>query len=167
MIPIWRTIPSRTDALSSSDHSGFSGGIGGRIWRFIVCDVVYLVIYLVAGMLIYPFVRDFYTRDAMPSIGLIITLQLFLRGPAFVGICILLHGLINRPVSAKPLALGVVFTLISGVAPLIVPNPFFPDFVRWVHLAEVACSNLVLGMFIAWIWSRGSTRVQPLATLAA
>ena len=64
------------------------------------------------------------------------------------------------------LAVGLAFTLVSGVATLIIPNPFFPDSVRWVHFGEVTSSNFVFGVVVGWVWGH-SLRVVHLATATA
>src|ERR1700730_16747097 len=46
------------------------------------------------------------------------------------------------------------FTFLSGVAPLLMPNPFFPDSVRWVHFCEVTSENFVFGVIVAWLWGK-------------
>lgn len=34
------------------------------------------------------------------------------------------------------------------------PNPYFPDSVRWVHFMEVTSSNFVFGVIVAWLWGQ-------------
>ena len=42
---------------------------------------------------------------------------------------------------------------LGGVAPLLVPNPFLPDAVRWAHMIEIGASNAIFGWLIGWIHS--------------
>jgi hypothetical protein len=46
---------------------------------------------------------------------------------------------------------GLVFSVIGGVAPLLVPNPYMPASIRMVHLAEVGVSNLLYGALCGWV----------------
>ncbi len=146
---------SRTLA-PAAETSGFSAG--GMLWRFLVCDFSYLILYYTAGMIIYSsfaFVRAFYqTQGGPPPAAQIMALQLLLRGPLFVGLCVLLSAMVRLPRAANALAVGIAFTLLSGVVPLIMPNPVFPDAVRWVHFGEVVSSNLVFGSIVGWLWRR-------------
>lgn len=81
-----------------------------------------------------------------------VALQLCIRGSAFVLICLGLAWMLGLPRGIKgTLAVGLVFTLVSGVAPLLMPNPFFPDSVR-VHFWAVSSENFVFGAIVAWLW---------------
>ena len=130
----------------------------GVVWRFVVCDVSYLCVYFVAGIIIitaFPYVVAFYkAQGGTPSGGQVAAMQLLVRGPVFVVLCVLLARMVRLPRAAGALAVGFAFTLLSGVAPLLLPNPFFPDAVRWVHFGEVGSSNLVFGFIVGWLWSR-------------
>jgi len=79
-------------------------------------------------------------------------LQLFVRGPLFVALCLLLVRMVRLAGAKGALAVGMMFTIISGVAPLLMPNPFFPDAVRWAHFCEVSSSNFLFGAFVGWLW---------------
>jgi len=139
----------------------------GWFWRFAVADVTYLILYFSAGLIIFPLVRDFYATQTLPSAGKIISLQLLLRGPVFTGICLLLMRMLNLRGVPGALALGAAFTVLSGVAPLLIPNPVFPDSVRWAHFCEVTSSNFIFGAVVAWLWNRPRVAAQPVIARAA
>jgi hypothetical protein len=42
--------------------------------------------------------------------------------------------------------------VIGGLAPLVVPNPLMPDAIRYAHMVEVVCSNLVFGGLAGWLF---------------
>src|SRR5205809_5710869 len=44
--------------------------------------------YFVAGTIIFPFVRDFYATQTLPPFGQLVILQLLVRGPILVGLCL-------------------------------------------------------------------------------
>lgn len=67
--------------------------------------------------------------------------------------------MLGWPRLSGALAVGARFAFLSGVAPLIIPNPYFPDAVRWMHFYEVTHSNFVFGSLVAWLW--GQRRVAP------
>jgi hypothetical protein len=56
----------------------------------------------------------------------------------------------HRPSGA--LAVGLVFRLLTGVAHLLIPNPVFPDAVRWAHFCEVTSEQFIFGAAVAWLW---------------
>jgi hypothetical protein len=123
-----------------------------KAWRFVACSAIYVFLYYLAGMIIFPYVRDFYATQRIPAPMQIVSLQFFLRGPVFILVCLTLLRMFRLSHFAGALAVGVTFTLLSGVAPLIVPSTVFPDAVRWVHFGEVTSSNLVFGFVVGWIW---------------
>src|SRR5215469_2758343 len=141
--------------------------IDGTVLKFLLCDVAYLVLYYAAGIVIFPFVKDFYATQHIPPIRTIVALQLLVRGPVFVFICISLMRMLQLPRRAGALATGLAFTLLGSVA-LIAPNPFFLDSVRWVHFGEVLTSNFVFAAIVGWIWAapRVEEPVQTLRTAA-
>ena len=136
--------------------------IGQNAWRFVVCSACYVFLYFLAGAIIFPYVRDFYAAQHLPSTGQIVALQFFLRGPVFILVCLTLLRMFRLPHLSGALAVGLTFTLLSGVAPLIVPSSVFPDSVRWVHFGEVTSSNLVFGFVVGWVWghSKAVSRLQ-------
>ena len=137
-----------------------------KLWRLVFCSGAYVFLYFLAGFIIFPYVRDFYATQHIPSFGQIVMLQFFLRGPVFVLVCMLLMRMFRLTWLSGALAVGFAFTLLSGVATLIIPNPFFPDAVRWVHFCEVTSSNFVFGCVVGSVWGR-APRVTHLAHAAA
>jgi len=107
--------------------------VASMVWRFAACSAIYVFLYFLAGSIIFPYVRDFYATQHIPSFGQIVALQFFLRGPVFILVCLTLLRMFRLPHLTGAVATGLAFTLLSGVAPLVIPNPFFPDYVRWVH----------------------------------
>ena len=155
LIPVWKLLfGRRPPAIPVHESPPMNRSPWGRVWRVALSDVSYVLLYLIAGTIIFPFVQDYYSTQTVPPLGKIIVLQLALRGPIFVGICLLLTRLMGLPRGTGALAVGLAFTLLSGVAPLIFPNPYFPDVVRWVHLCEVTGSNFIFGALVGWVWGK-------------
>jgi hypothetical protein len=136
-----------------------------KVWRFAFCCAAYVFLYFLAGMIIFPYVRDFYATQHLPSFGQIVLLQFFVRGPVFVLVCLLLMRMFRLQGVSGALAVGLAFTLLSSVT-LIVPNPVFPDSVRWVHFCEVTSSNFVFGCVVAWVWGNTQRVAHRVAALA-
>jgi hypothetical protein len=153
LIPVWKLLFGRRSAAAPVHQTPpTTRSPWERIVRFALSDVAYVLLYLIAGTIIFPFVQEYYSTQTVPPMGRIIFLQLALRGPIFVGICLLLMRLMELPRGTGALAVGLAFTLLSGVAPLIFPNPYLPDTVRWVHLCEVTGSNFIFGALVGWVW---------------
>jgi hypothetical protein len=141
----WRR--PRTVAARPPEHSA-------AVWaaRFAACSVAYLLLYFAAGMIIYPYVRQFYEgTKTLPSTLTIVALQLLLRGPIFVALGLLIVRFAPASRHQHALMVGVVMSVLAGVAPLLVPNAYFPDAVRWVHLIETTTSNFAFGAIVGWL----------------
>jgi hypothetical protein len=161
--PVWTVIFRGTGGPSRSIPSR---PFAAHLWRFAVSDFAYLFLYFLAGMIIFPFVRAYYATQTLPGTTTIISLQLLLRGPVFIVLCVLMLRMLGMRRGAGALALGAAFTILSGVAPLLIPNPVFPDSVRWVHFCEVTSSNFVFGAFVGWIWGQAQPAPQSLARVS-
>ena len=164
---VWAFIFSSKGPITNADEWAFpERTLFQKLWRLVFCSAAYVFLYFLAGFIIFPYVRDFYATQHIPSFGQIVVLQFFFRGPVFVLVCLLLLRMFRLPGLSGGLAVGLAFTLLSGVATLIIPNPFFPDAVRWVHFGEVTSSNFVFGCVVGWVWGTAH-RVTQLAHAAA
>ncbi len=118
--------------------------------------VVYEILYFTAGTLVFPYVAPFYANIGLPSGAEVIALEIprallwlafawpFLRlAPRFV-----------------PLNLALAFSVIGGIAPLVVDNPLMPLWVRIPHMIETSTSNFLFGLFVGWLltWRREPAR---------
>jgi hypothetical protein len=163
-MPVWMLLfGRRAKPTTASYHPIASKPRGERVWKFIFSDLAYAFLYFTAGAIIFPYVKDFYATQQLPSHLRILAMQLLVRGPIFIVLCVALVRMLGLPRLSGALAVGVVFTLLSGITPLLTPNPFFPDSVRWVHLCEVSSSNFVFGVCVAWLW--GQPNLQPMQSL--
>jgi hypothetical protein len=152
-IPVWALLfGTRKDDAPAHYRPIRAKSRGERAWKFALCDLTYLFLYFAAGTIIFPYVKDFYATQHLPAMGRIVALQLFVRGPLFVLLALALTRMLGLPRMSGALAVGVVFALLTGVAPLLMPNPYFPDAVRWVHFAEVTSENFVFAVVVAWLW---------------
>lgn len=123
------------------------------VWRLVAADLLYVACYFGAGIVIYPRVRDFYQGRSLPPQSLIAAMQLFLRGPVFIALMLVVVRLIEGNRWEKALAAGATLSVIGGVAPLLIPNPYLPDAVRWAHFFEVGISNFIYGGVVAWLFT--------------
>lgn len=163
VLPLWRYIFGRGEAVPAHYSPFLQKSAGTALWKVVLSDVSYLFLYFTAGAIIFPFVKNFYATQTLPSYGTIVSLQLLLRGPVFVLVCLLLVRMIGLSRWQGALAVGLAFTILSGVAPLLMPNPYFPDYVRWTHFGEVTSSNFVFGCLVGLIWGKPKgTSATPL-----
>jgi hypothetical protein len=139
---------------------------GQMLGRFAFCSACYVFLYFLAGTIVFPYIRDFYATQHLPSYGQLLALQFFVRGPVFILICLTLLRMFRLPQLSGAVAVGLAFTFLSGFAALIIPSPVFPDHVRWAHLCEVTSSNLVFGFIVGWVWGHAQG-IRHLAHAAA
>jgi hypothetical protein len=130
--------------------------------RIAACDAIYIVLYMGAGMLVWPFVRHFYEGRVPPTLQVIL-MQVF-RGLVFTGIAFVLARTLALSRVTAAVVVGLTLSLLGGVLPLLVPNPFMPADVRWAHMVEVGVSNFVFGLLAAGLLGpsvgRGPTRIE-------
>jgi hypothetical protein len=139
-------------------------GAWGWIWRTLVCAICYVVLYLAAGIAVFPFVRAYYESSGrLPDPAILPPLQLA-RGVLYV---LVLLPLVRSLVAGRgrtALAAAVFVPVFAGVAALLLPNPILPDHIRPYHLVEIGISNFIYGGLIGWLfWSgrRGPGTHQP------
>jgi hypothetical protein len=119
-------------------------------WRLAVSSLVYVGFYFAAGTLAYPYLREFYEARPMPAMALVVAVQPF-RGLALSAIVLLLVRQLRASRPRTAMAAGLTLSILGGVAPLIIPNPYLPDAVRYAHLPEVGVSNFLFGLFAGWL----------------
>jgi hypothetical protein len=122
--------------------------------RCLAVIAAYIALYFAAGMTVYPFVAEFYAGTEIPSLPELLGLQA-LRGAIYLAAAVPLLRLGPR---WAPLVLGVAFVLIAGLAPLAPDNPLMPPYVRAYHAVEIAVSNFLFGVLMAWIIGPARTR---------
>jgi hypothetical protein len=115
--------------------------------RCLAAVAAYIALYFVAGMTVYPFVREFYAGRELPALPAILGLQA-VRGAIYLAASVPLLRLGPR---WAPLVLGTAFVLIAGLAPLAAENALMPAEVRFYHAIEIGVSNFLFGLLLAWL----------------
>jgi hypothetical protein len=167
-VPVWAFLfGRRQDAVADHYRPIRSQSRGELLWKFVLCDLLYVFLYFAVGAMIFPYVKDFYATQRLPSNGAIAALQLFVRGPLFILLALAITRMLGLPRRSGAFAVGLVFTLLTGVATLLVPNPVFPDTVRWAHFCEVTSEMFVFGAVVAWLWGPPNMARSPALQQAA
>lgn len=131
--------------------------------RLALVSGLYLATYYAAGTLVFPYVESFYATRGLPTSGVVVSLQLFVRGPFFALILAWIAASTRGSRLARACWAGVALSLLGGVAPLIMPNPYFTDAVRWAHFVETSVSNLIFGAAASWIFTAPPMRQERAA----
>ncbi|MBN4065762.1 hypothetical protein JYT51_00340 [Candidatus Amoebophilus asiaticus] len=135
----------------------------GWSWRIITCVLIYIMIYITAGLIIFPYVQEFYAGRNLPGVQELLLVQAF-RGLIFTLIALPTVIMIKGSRIEKTLLIGLAFSIIGGIAPLIIPNPILPENVRLVHGFEVGISNFVYGCILALILTQKEKELRQTAT---
>jgi hypothetical protein len=152
-VPVWAFLFGRGKDVTDDHYRPIrSQSRGELVWKFVLCDFLYVFLYFAVGAIIFPYVKDFYATQRLPSAGAIAALQFFVRAPMFILLALAMTRMLGLPRLSGALAVGLVFTLLTGVAPLLAPNPVFPDSVRWAHFCEVTSEMFIFGAVVAWLW---------------
>jgi hypothetical protein len=167
-VPVWAFLFGQSkNAADNHYHPIRSQSSGELAWKFVVCDLLYVFLYFAVGAIIFPYVKDFYATQRLPSAGAIAALQLVVRGPMFIVLALALTRMLGLPRLSGAIVVGLVFTLLTGAAPLLIPNPVFPDSVRWAHFCEVTSEMFVFGAVVAWLWGPPKLAQSPALQQAA
>jgi hypothetical protein len=142
-----------TTATGAGDHHVPWQPTPGKL---AIVSVLYVVAYFTAGTLVYPFIEAFYATRSLPPTLTVAAMQLFVRGPLFAFILAWIAGSTRGSRAVRALWAGAALSLLGGVAPLVMPNPYFPDAVRWAHFIETSTSNLVFGAIAGWMLVRST-----------
>ena len=161
--PLWMILFRKGETESGANYNPLARPGVEKLWRFALADLAYPVLYFIAGMIIFPYVRDFYATQTLPPVAEVFSVQLLIRGPIYIVICLLMTRMLGLPRVAGAVAMGLIFTTLSGIVGLIIPSGVFPDAVRWAHFYEVTISNFVFGVFVGWLWGKP----EPVAQLAS
>lgn len=120
----------------------------GWAWRLALVAFAYVVFYFIAGMIIFPFVQEFYAGRELPGPGAVFAVQI-VRGLVYAGIGIVVIRMVVLSRNATALLIGAALSILGGISPLLPPNELMPEPIRMVHMAEVGVSNFLFGLVLA------------------
>jgi hypothetical protein len=161
-------------ALTREHHKdvAIAGRLPRHLWlRIPAVALSYVVLYLTAGALIFPFVRHFYMSTGtvtVPSMGLVVGTQV-VRGLIYdVALLPFFRQMNGRRAHAAFIA-GLSLSVLGGISPLLLPvDDVLPPDVRAVHMLEILGSNFTLGVIGGWLLVRrapsGSARERLFST---
>jgi len=133
--------------------------------RWVGVSLVYVVLYITAGLLILPIIRSWYeaqgTLNQNPAV--VFPLQI-VRGALFVAFVVPLLRSMSVTRWQAALAMAVMIPLVHGLAALIPPNPFMPAYVRHAHMIEIGWSNFVLGLLIGFLFWNPQPSGRPVSS---
>ena len=114
-------------------------------WRFPTAILAFPIIYFVFGMIIYPFVRDYYQAQEdlrIPGIGLLLLIQ-HLRSALFVLVILPIFIMWSGSRLRLWLSMGTTLFLLGGLTGLIQGGDLFPMQIRMIHGIEILADSLV------------------------
>ncbi len=127
------------------------------LWKFALCSVAYLILYIVAGLLILPFVREYYPElDALKIDPVFIFGLQLRRGAVYVACVVPLLRSLQASRRRIALSTAVLVPIVHGVAGLLVPSEHMAATAwRFAHMIEIGWSNFLFGLLIGYLFSRG------------
>ena len=123
------------------------------VGRIVLGDLLYVACYFIAGMSAFPFVKNFYATFKLPAPVSILTMEI-LRGLVYVAVGLAVVNGMKGERGKAAFALGLSFPILAGVAPLLLPNPYLPGYVRLAHGFEIGISNLIYGALLGFLLTR-------------
>ncbi len=158
--------PKSEDAVTRTSRGPNPPTTASWIRRWIGVSLLYVVLYITAGLLILPLIRTWYEAQGTlePNPAFFFPFQIA-RGAVFVACVLPLLRSMRATRWQASLAMAVMIPLVHGVAGLITPNPFMPDYVRYAHMLEIGWSNFVLGLLIGFLFWNPPDRREATQTL--
>ena len=142
---------------STRDGWGRSSNASGTLtrnlwWKLPALGLLYIVLFLTAGSIIFPYISEFYARNnviVMPSFGVLLLTE-FIRGLVHVGsLWPFLLTMSGRRAQAALLS-GLALSILGGISSLLLPiDDILPLEIRRVHIAEIFGSNFLFGIITA------------------
>ena len=147
---------------SANAHGTLTGNLW---WKLPALGMLYIVLFLTAGSLILPYIREFYGRNnviVMPSFGVLLLTE-FSRGLVHVvSLWPFLRTMSGRRGQAALLA-GLALPILGGISSLLLPiDDILPQEIRRVHIAEIFGSNFLFGVVTACLLVPRTPAVVPL-----
>jgi len=138
-------------------------------WKLPALGLLYIVLFLTAGALIVPYIKDFYGRTniiVMPSFGVLLLAE-FVRGLVHVlSLWPLLHTMVGRRAHAAVIA-GLALAILGGISSLLLPiDDILPPEIRRVHIVEIFGSNFLFGVITASLLVRRKPIAVPILASA-
>ncbi len=124
--------------------------VGGWLWRVALGVASYFLLYFSAGMLVWPYVKDFYASKSMPAPSSFFLLEVF-RALVYIGVAAPVARLMGGRPHRAAASLGLALSIPGGIAPLLLPNPYMPANVRPAHGFEVGISNFIYGALLGFL----------------
>ena len=123
-------------------------------WKLPLLGLLYIVLFLAAGALIHPYIREFYATNnviVIPSFGVLLLTE-FVRGLVHVlSLWPFLQTMTGRRAQAALLA-GFALSILGGISSLLLPiDDILPLEIRRVHIAEIFGSNFLFGLASACV----------------
>lgn len=122
-----------------------------NLWaRIPLLVVAYVVLYFIAGLLVRPYTIEFYRSKPLPGLGDLLVVEA-LRGLLYLGAAWPWLRLFRGDRLRAAIFLGAAYSIIGGIAPLLLPNQLMPPHIRLAHGFEIGISNFAFGVLVGWL----------------
>ncbi len=138
-----------------------------KMWtRVPLLVVAYVVIYFIAGLIVRPYVIACYRSYPLPGLGELLVVEA-IRGLLYLGAAWPWLWLLRANRLRAAVFLGAAYSIIGGIAPLLLPNPLMPAHIRLAHGIEIGISNFLFGVLVGCLLLRKPVPVGDRVTQPA
>ena len=138
-------------------------------WKLPALGLLYIALFMTAGALILPYIKDFYRESnviVMPSFGVLVLTE-FIRGLIHVASLLPFLRTMNGNRMQAALLAGFALPILGGISSLLLPiDDILPAEIRRVHIAEIFGSNFLFGVVTACLLVRRKPMVVPVLASA-
>lgn len=128
----------------------------GWVVRIVTGVLLYVLCYSIAATATLPIVKDFAVGFAPPTLADMVKVEI-LPGLVYVAAGLAVTSGMKGKRSRAAATLGLAFPILAGVAPLLVANPYIPNYIRMAHGFEVGFSNLAYGALLGHVLALRAT----------
>ena len=154
----------RTDGFIRTWQSHFQQrSAGAWIWRLLVAAVSFMPIYYGFGLLVVPFVGDYYAQGAfglaVPPLATLLAV-LLVRSVLFMVACLPLIVTWQGTKRNLWVSLGFALFVLVGLLYLLAGN-WLPPAMRLIHSLEILADSLVHAVVLVWLLGRPAAPPTP------
>jgi hypothetical protein len=128
------------------------------LWKLALCGGVNVGLFMLAHYVAWPSLDGQYSGDVLAPLWHQLVMQTG-RALLLVAFVLPVVKMMEGGRLEAALTVAALFSLVGGVAPLILPSAFLPDGVRLDYMARGGAVNLAYGALVGWLLSRRPGRL--------
>ncbi len=123
------------------------------LWKSAACVAVGVLLYVLALAITWPWVREFYRKVGIASLGARLIIQAG-RALLIVAFVLPVIKMLKGGRWESAITVACLVCVLGGVAPLLIPSSSLPDWIRLIHIGEGGVTHFLYGLTVGYLFSR-------------